>query len=232
MGDRPRIVLALSNSVECEAVADWLLADGFEPVRRSSVRAAVEEMRANDFDLLLADADWAFAGGLQAAARVCNPMTPTVVIGDSAEMVYEADRTRAMYLARPVDRAMLVCSVSMAILDGRPIRRSARKVVNRFAAVVNGVPSHIIDVSNEGLRLEVPRGRRLALPPYFNVRVPLIGIAVTVQRMWARSSPGPDRGEVLWCGGTVAVSQNRAAAVGGWRSFVDTISVSSDLRVD
>ena len=85
----------------------------------------------------------------------------------------------------------------------------------------DGVPSHIIDVSTEGLRLEMPRQRLSIPPPYFNVRLPLMGITVTVQRMWARSSPGQERTPIIWCGG--ALSANRPGAEQGWRAFVNMI---------
>jgi hypothetical protein len=147
------------------------------------------------------------------------------VIRDSAAAEIRTESQRVMHLKRPLERVMLICTVSMAIMDGRPTRRSERKLVNRFAALVNGMPSHIIDVSNEGLRLEVPRGRRLGLPPYFNVQVPLIGVAVTVQRMWARPWPGPGHTQVTLCGGALAA--NRASTVGAWRALVETIPSGS-----
>jgi hypothetical protein len=223
MADRPRVILALPNVIECGTVADWLASDGFEPIRRPSAKAAAEEMKTRAFDLLIADADAAVRDGLLTAARGRNPRTPTVLIGDSARSEAQTVTGQAMYLARPVERAMLICTVSMAVMDSRPIRRSARKVVNRYAAVVNGVPSHIIDVSNEGLRLEMPRDRRTVPPPYFSVRVPLIGVAVTVQRMWARPSSGSGRAEVTLCGG--ALAQNRTKAAEGWKVFVETLAV-------
>jgi hypothetical protein len=123
---------------------------------------------------------------------------------------------------------MLGCFVSMAILDTRPTRRSMRKLVNRFDAVVNGVPSHIVDVSIEGLRIEVAGERRAALPPYFTVRVPLVGVAVTVQRMWTRSSM--KRNSAIWYGG--ALSQNQVALNEAWRRFVDTIPAASGKTIE
>jgi hypothetical protein len=149
--------------------------------------------------------------------------TPTIIIGDAGSgSRAESISGQTVYLPRPVDRAMLGCFVSMAIIDERPSRRSVRKQVNRVDAVVNGVPSHILDVSFEGLRLEMADGRKAALPPYFTVRVPLVGVAVTVQRMWTRSSP--KRTSVIWYGG--ALSQNRIAINEAWRRFVDTIPAS------
>jgi hypothetical protein len=67
----------------------------------------------------------------------------------------------------------------------------------------------------------MPRQRLSVPPPYFNVRLPLMGLAVTVQRMWARSSPGQGPTPIMWCGG--ALSANRPGAEQGWRAFVDMI---------
>ena len=155
-------------------------------------------------------------------SRGRSPMTPTILIGNAATASSgDAFGAQTMYLSRPIDRAVFTCFVAMAMLDSRPVRRSVRKLVNRFDAVANGVPSHIVDVSPEGLRLEMSRDRRAALPPYFTVRVPLVGVAVTVQRMWTQSSTG--REPSIWYGG--ALSQNRSAITQGWKSFVDHIPV-------
>jgi hypothetical protein len=65
------------------------------------------------------------------------------------------------------------------------------------------------------------RDKRLALPPYFTVRVPLVGVAVTVQRMWTQSSSRPD--SAIWYGG--ALAQNRSNITQAWRAFVDNVPV-------
>ena len=70
--------------------------------------------------------------------------------------------------------------------------------------------------------------RRAALPPYFTVRVPLVGVAVTVQRMWTHGSQR--RGSpVIWYGG--ALSQNRVAINEAWRRFVDSVPVLGESPV-
>jgi CheY-like chemotaxis protein len=228
MADRPRVIVALGNLAESAAVADWLSSEGYEPVQRPSARAATEEMRAHPFDILITDAHFAFRDGLHVTGRVRNISTPTIVVGGAAEEPRgEAINAQTMYLTRPVERAMLVCFVSMAFLDSRPARRSIRKAVNRFDAFVNGLPTRIVDVSNEGMRLEVPPDRRAALPPYFSVRVPLVGVAVTVQRVWTRQSA--NRASMTWYGG--ALAQNRTLAEQAWKSFVDTIPDSRGTGV-
>lgn len=223
MAGRPRIVVASPYLAECETLADWLSSDGFDPIRAATCADAANEFQACKFDLLIADAAFAFRDGLDAAARTQrrNPQTPTVVIGDSTAAQLHADLKGAMYLCRPVERATLTCTVSMALMEERPIRRSLRKPVNRIPAVVDGVASHIIDVSAEGLRLEIPRDRRSSLPPYFNVRVPLIGVSLMVQRMWGIAQPGQATTGVAWYGG--ALSRNSVKAEAAWYRFVDTI---------
>jgi hypothetical protein len=201
-------------------MADWLSPEGFEPVRHLTAGAALADIEGRSFDLLIADAAFAFGHRLHSASRARRPSTPTIVIGDAAAARQsESINRQVMYLPRPIERPLLVCTASMAIADGRPLRCSARKPAHRFEAIVNGIPSYIIDVSNEGLRLEMPRERCAIPPPYFNARVPHVGVAVIVQRMWARTRSGD--GAVTLCGG--ALAQNTAKAAGAWRSFVDTI---------
>jgi hypothetical protein len=168
--------------------------------------------------MLIADARVATGHGLLGASRGRNPLTPAIVIGSGAAAEFRDGL--AMYLNRPVDRATFVCTMAMAMMDDRPSRRSTRKIVNRFEAIVNGVSSHIIDVSTEGLRVEVPRHRLAIPPPYFNVRLPMVGVAVTVQRIWARS-PVQGATPIILCGGEL--SSNRPGAEQGWRAFVDMI---------
>ena len=233
MPNRPRVIVALTSVNECSSVADWLTAEGFEPVRRATSRSALDEMQVRAFDLLIADAEFVFRDGLHAASRKRNPSTPTIVVGDAAAgAICEAVGRQAMFLARPIEPVMLSCTVSMALMDGRPVRRSERKLVNPISAVVNGVRSRIIDVSNEGLRLEVPNDGRWVPLPYFNIRVPIIGTAVTVQRMWTRAWPPNGRTESTWCG--VALSQNRSSAEQAWRGLVATsplVGSTSSLQV-
>lgn len=214
MSERPRVVVALPNAVERAAVSDWLSTDGLDPVRVPSAHAAAEAIRARPVDLLIADAALADGSGLQALVRARNALASTVLVGDQ-----ETRNTTSgvLHLARPIDRVRLSCCVWMEILDRRPFRKSVRKPVNRFEAIVNGVPSHIVDVSADGLRLELPRDWSAVVPTTFTVRIPLVGVAVRAQRMWMRSASS----QLLWCGG--ALWQNRRSSEEGWQAFVDLV---------
>ena len=223
MADRPRIIVALPAAEESAAVADWLAAGGFEPVRRPTSQAAADEM-LRPFAMLIADVS---NRRLLLHCRTRNAAMPAILIGDAPNPAPgDIVGTQTTYLGRPIDRAMFKCFVDMAMLDSRPARRSVRKRVNRFDAVVNGVPSHIVDVSAEGLRLEMPGDRRAALPPYFTVRVPLVGVAVTVQRMWTQSST---KGASIWYGG--ALSKNRSSIDLAWRAFVDNLPAQANASL-
>ena len=188
----------------------------------------MDEMDAQAFDLLITDAGFAVRDGLRKAERARNTRVPVILIGNAAEEPKgHAVNGQEMFLARPLDQAMLMCFVLMAILDHRPSRRSMRKPVSHVDAYVNGVPVRIVDVSNEGLCLVTPPDLTSLLPPSFKVRVPLVGVSVAAQRVWGRrSKPGAS---VTWYGG--ALTQNSPIAEQGWRSFVDTIPVvHSTLR--
>ena len=219
----PRVIVASPDPIECGVVCEWLREEHVEPIRRSDPRTACEEIQTRPFDLLIADELFVFRHQLHQLSRARRPNVPTVVIGDGAEADECESRSRQiMYLRRPLDRSLFVCTVSLAMADGRPVRCSVRKPVQRVNAIVNGVSSHIIDVSNEGLRLEIPRERGSVPLPYFNVLVPLIGVAVTFQRMWVRQA-STEQADAWWCGGSLVRNQARSEQT--WRSVVETISV-------
>ena len=227
MSERRRIIVATADAFEGAAIYDGLSAHGFEPVWRSTLQAAADEIRARPFDLLIADCAFAVSGRLQDEGRPRNPLTPTILIGDAGAGQHVGLSGRTMYLTPPVDHAMLTCFVTMALLQDKPVRRSMRKPVDAYQALVNGVPAHIIDVSAEGLRLEMPGDHRRALPPSFAVRVPIADLAFTVQRMWTR--PASSRAPAVWYG--AALSQNRIGVAQAWRSFVDTVPVVGEDSV-
>ena len=227
MSERRRIIVATADAFEGAAIYDGLSAHGFEPVWRSTLEAAADEIRSRPFDLLIADAAFALSGRLQDEGRPRNPLTPTILIGAAGAGQHVGLSGRTMYLTPPVDHAMLTCFVTMALLQDKPVRRSMRKPVDAYQALVNGVPAHIIDVSAEGLRLEMPGDHRRALPPSFAVRVPIADLAFTVQRMWTR--PASSRAPAVWYG--AALSQNRTGVAQAWRSFVDTVPVVGEDSV-
>jgi hypothetical protein len=56
-------------------------------------------------------------------------------------------------------------------------------MVPRLMSSIDGVSSKIVDVSIEGVRLEITGASPSALPPYFTLRVPSFGVAAKVKRV-------------------------------------------------
>jgi len=178
------------------------------------------------FDLLIADAGFVLTGGVRGFGLARFRETPVIVLGDA-----EAGRACAplgsqiMFLDRPVDQAVFICTVTMALMESRPERRSPRRVIRPFEATINGVQSYIIDVSREGVRLELPRDQRMVTPK-FVMRVPMMGVGVSVQRRWVRMPNPGEQTPLMWCGGELY--KNTLLAEQAWLRFIDTLgSLSS-----
>lgn len=220
MSVRPVVVVASPDRTEVALLSDWLRAEGFEPVAARSLPAAVHEVQSRKYDVLIADARFAFDGDLQTLARNHNARAPLVVVGGDAGARIRAERSSTFHIGRPVDQALLLCHVAMAIAEGRPPRRSERTRITPFEAIVEGAQAYIIDISNEGLRLALP-GRRSAPPPHFAFRIPLIGVGLTVRRVWVGAAPAEDS-DGAWCG--VELYRPSSRAEQSWRTFVSTVS--------
>ena len=80
----------------------------------------------------------------------------------------------------------------------------------------------LVDLSYEGLRLEVRNAEAITLPSFFTLHVPAYGVACRVQRVWT-GRPSTAR-DILWCGAVLPGTSQDAAAMATWRSFVDSSS--------
>jgi hypothetical protein len=214
------VVVACADRVESELLSEWLSQEQ-EPLAVRGLQGAIQQIQTRQAHLVVSDAGFALDDKFLAVCLGGGAPTPLIIVGDPGPAAEAAaQRHGAFFVARPVDRDLLMCSVAMAMADARPVRRSPRITVGRFEAVADGIQVALLDVANEGLRLEVPRGRRTALPPYFTVGVPLVGLSVAVQRIWV-CAPGASVNAHSWCGG--ALADNAARQEQKWRSFVSMI---------
>ena len=224
VASRPRIIVATPHAAESADIARWLNAGGFECVRISVAERVLDEIRDRGFDAALIDRAFACVPGqpIISAIRARNQKTPIFVVGEADGAAQAQVQSRgAIYLARPLDEVSFVCMVSMAVMETRPERRSDRKRVNQLDAIVEGVTSRIVDVSNEGLRLEVPRTRKSAPPPpVFSVRVPILGLTLLARRMWTATLRDTSRDAILY-GSELANNSHRVVVA--WRGLVDTL---------
>jgi hypothetical protein len=217
MSFRPRVAVSFPPTQESKVLADWLSEDGFEPVGLSSHARLEHELTHTAVKLLVVDA--AFAVAAINVVRARYPLLPIVVVGDSDPSAEAYAKTRgALYLTRPVDRAVFACTMAMTVADALPVRRSAR-MPTRLSVVAHGVASQIIDVSKDGMRIEMTR-RQIVPPPMFDVVVPMLGVKINVRRLWT-ANPSQPAGAV-WYGGELSNNSKRAELA--WHTLVDTLS--------
>jgi CheY-like chemotaxis protein len=222
MSFRQQVLVATPNADEAAALSAWLDAEGFEPLAKPTSRSASDAVASQPFDLAVVDASFVLDGSVRAFGLARFRETPVIVLGDAADSIACAPLgAQIMFLERPVERATFICTVTMALMEARADRRWPRRAIRPFEATVNGVKSYIIDVSREGVRLEMPRDRRM-ITPQFALRVPLIGVGVSVQRVWVRVPRPDERVGVMWCGGQLG--KNTVLADQAWQRFIDTVA--------
>jgi hypothetical protein len=218
---RQQVIVATAETAELAALSAALEAESFDVIRRGNARAAADAVTTQPFDLAVVDASFVLNGGVRPMGLARFRETPAIVIGDAAAArACAALGTQIMFLERPIDPVAFICTATMALMESRPERRSRRWTVHPLEATVNGMQSLIIEVSREGVRLEIPRDRRAATPQ-FTMRVPLVGVGVSVQRRWVRMpTPGEDS-EVMWCGGQL--HRNSELNEQAWCRFIGTL---------
>jgi hypothetical protein len=219
MSTRIRIGIACPITGERAAFIEWLDAAGYEPMPMLDLRSIVSTMETRPMEAILADNEVAPAAELASVIRTLGPNRPVILIGEKGTAPPYVNRD-ASWIDRPVSHEGLLMSVALALAEGRPSRRSPRKLVSPLMSSIDGVVSQVLDVSAEGVRLEVAGSPSVSLPPIFTMRVPTFNVVTTVKRVWV-AQPGR---RSVWCGGTVVRTSPKAAIA--WQTLVDTAPTS------
>jgi hypothetical protein len=210
--------VATRSPAERVAFTDWLNSGEFEAVPVVDLGASTKDFEALNFEMLLVDVELMNVAALMRVALYRPTPRPVLVVGDAdPQAEAEAGRAGISYLVRPIERSGLLFAVTLALAEGRPMRRSPRKRVSPVPGLIDGVQTRVIDVSREGVRLSFPEPLRGSLPRQFMLRVPLFNLAITVQRIWVSTIAGAT--SQLCCGG--ALVDNRQRNTDSWRSFVE-----------
>lgn len=203
---------------ERAALAEWLHDGGFEPVTMLNEISVARELTEHPFELLIVDEELMASGAVPDVLRSRGVRRPLIVIGNEAAQAGRRTAPRdATRMTRPVAQDELMLAVSLALAEGRPARRSPRVAVPRLASTVDGLPSQLVDVSHEGLRLELAEQHRGSVPPLFTVRIPSFNVAVVAKRVWVAPASGQTPGRV-WCGAVLANGPTGEA----WRTLLET----------
>src|SRR6187402_2445945 len=166
-----RIGVACPILGERAAFQDWLSASGYEPVPMLDLDLLTRDLSTRPIEALIADVSQVSAIDLPRFLRILGPNRPLIVVGEASKAL-EAVPRDVTWINRPVSRDNFLLSIALALAEGRPARRSPRKRVPRLLSQVDGVSSRVMDVSTEGVRLELTGVTPSVLPPYFTLRVP------------------------------------------------------------
>ena len=155
MSTSPRVGIACPRPGERAAVSDWLRSVTIEPVVLVDACFVNTQVEGRPLDCVVADASLLTPHFLMALRRG-DPGKAIIALGDAGDPNQEAlTRKDVAFHARPIAEKDLLLAVSLGVAEGHPFRRSPRRIVPRLATTIEGEPAVLIDVSNEGLRLEL-----------------------------------------------------------------------------
>ena len=220
-----RIGVACPILGERAAFMDWLSAAGYEPVPMLDLDLLARDLSTRPVEALIADVSLVPVVELPRLIRLLGANRPLIVVGEAAKSL-EAVPRDVTWIDRPVTRDNFLLSIALALAEGRPARRSPRKRVPRLLSQIDGVTAKVMDVSSEGVRLEVTGSAPSALPPYFTLRVTAYGISTRVKRVWVAA---PGQGS-LWCGGIIERGQP-ARTEASWSRFIETAPTTGDIAM-
>ena len=218
MSTSPRVGIACPRIAERTAVSDWLHTAGLEPVMLLDACFVNADVGGRGLDCVVADASLLTPHFLTDLRRG-DPGKPILAIGDAGDPNERAlTRKGVSFLVRPIHERDLVLAVSLAVAEGRPMRRSVRRIVPRLATTIEGEPAVLLDVSTEGLRLEMATARGAKLSPQFVVHVPVLKMGMPVQRVWVKSGGAPGQPRVQ-CGASIIAVDERTLRA--WQRLTD-----------
>lgn len=221
-GNPVRIGVACPVAGERAAFLEWLTLAGYDPMPMLSIDTVGRDLTTRPIEALIADVSLVSASDLPRIVKTLGQNRPLVLVGNPKDAIEEVP-CWATWIDRPVTRDTFLLSIALALAEGRPARRSPRKMVPRLNSSIDGVSSRIVDLSFEGVRLEIPGGSAAVLPPYFTLRVPSFGVAAKVKRVWVAM---PAQGS-MWCGGIVERQAEKNAAA--WNKFVVNAPGSGEI---
>lgn len=216
----PVLVVGGEERVRNERV-DALVRAGFATLPVGTFLEAREVLIDIEPEALITDVQLGDYNGLHlvAIAQVEHPRTTCVVVGPrDPALQTESYHLGARYLVEPVAADRVATVLAELIAMPRPQRRWPRKRPAReVPTFIGGLEARIIDVSYGGAGIEV-YGDELPSET-LQLTVPGSGVAVPVERVWARRTAGD---HPISCG----LALRRDSAVDAqWRSFVDGLEL-------
>jgi CheY-like chemotaxis protein len=216
-----RTALIVSRNA-AQQLDSWLRASGYDTTLVCEFDLARRCLERDPPNLLVSDVKLGAYNGLHLAiwAQGRSLNTRTILIGDVDPVLQlEATRAGAAYLLQPVDEASFI-GVLATMFTYAPARRSPRKRVV-LDVIVDGLMASVIDLSYQGLRLELQEATAHSMPPFLTITIPSHDISCRVQRVWQERVEEPPG--ALWCGVTLPDPATPSAVK--WRALVDSMCI-------
>ena len=227
-GSRPimkvpyRILVIDDDEHALAGLLEMLRDAGHHVTGATTYDAARRLLNVSTFDLLITDVRLRSFNGLHLVrqSHADHPDMAVIVITgyDDPLVDLEAGRYRAQLVRKPLKPGEFMTLVRSALAAVRRERRWPRKpIVGGFRVLVKGRPAAVLDVSYDGMRLELPD--TAPLPASFEIEVTSIGLHLEVEPVWSHAA-GTRPGTV--CGATLAAEHSPAART--WRAIVDRLN--------
>ena len=181
--------MAFSGREERERVTGWLSAAEMQVESLVGACKVESDVAGRGFGVIVADGALLKSGYL-ASLRRHDARVPVVAVVDAGNEDDAAFKRGVSVIARPLDAASLTLAVSLAHGEGRQARGKVRKRTPRLPSRVSGAPAAIVDISADGLRLELPRACAARLGPQFRLQVPMVALDIVVKRAWVAAANG------------------------------------------
>lgn len=220
--------VALTNQDESRAISAWLAAAEMEVETLVEACKVESNLSGRGVGCLVADGAL-LASGYLTSVRRHDARVPVVAVVDAGAQHDSAlARAGVSVVTRPLDQAALVLAVSLAHGEGRQARRHVRKRSPRVPSRAGGAPATIVDISSDGVRLELPRAYAAHLGPQFRLEVPMVALDVVLQRAWVASASA----DSVQCGAKL-VNPNQSQTL-AWERIMELTSgtVSRTARRD
>ncbi len=194
-----KVGLALPNHDERATVSEWLTDADMRVETLVEACKVDSDVTGRGFACVVADGELLKSGYLGGAQKPGSRVPVVALVDASAATDPAFSRAGVSALVRPFDAKGLTLAVSLAHGDARPARAGARRRTPRVPSKVSDAPAIILDISRDGVRLELSRAHAAKLGPQFRFQVPMVALDVVLRRAWVASAPGG----LVHCGATL-----------------------------
>lgn len=226
-------VLVVGPASESKATVERVLADAGNFVSSvSDFHEAKQRLLLVLPDLLVTTLKLGAYNGIQLVLRAHadDRSMPAIIVHDISDPVLEREAAGAgaIYITVPIDETSFAELVDRLLTPPRadhpsgvpaPVPRKWPRKRAEVSVDVNGDEARVVDVSYEGMRLELSGVPDEMLATIETVAIPAVG-TILVHPVWARGGAlGSHR---WWCGAEVDFADD--AMTGAWRRFVDSLA--------